>query len=149
MRNNLLASSICNPKVITREMELNYKKIWMEYLSSGFRDQGSGVRSLESGDAVGDAISAASRLRMAMVKLEAGEYSQAMEISSSLLDKNGVSHLAWYILGVSRFRLGREQDAVDALNQSLSLNRNNPGARELLEEIRLRSAALEEQPFGL
>ena len=141
MRKNLLASSICNPKVITREMELNFKRIWVEYLSSGVRDQGSGFREE---DAVGDAITAASRLRMAMVKLEKGEYGQAIEISSSLAGENGVSYLAWYVLGVSHFRLGREEDAIKALNKSLSLNSSNPGAWKALGEVYLSKGEIDE-----
>ncbi|RZB34890.1 MAG: protein O-GlcNAc transferase [Desulfobacteraceae bacterium Eth-SRB1] len=167
MRKNLLASSICNPRVITREMELNFKRIWMEYQESGIRGQGSEVREQKSGvrshpgemrpavvnefhragragDTVGDAISAASRLRMAMVKLEKGEYGQAIEISSSLVDENGVSYLACYILGVSHFRLGREKDAIEALNKSLSLNNSNPGVWKALGEIYLSMGEIDE-----
>ena len=149
MRKNLLASSICNPKVITREMELNFKRIWMEYQETGVRrqetedrrqrtedgGQETGNRKQKEEDVIGDAISAASRLRMAMVKLEVGEFSQAAEISSSLIGEESLSPLAWHLLGVSKHRLGKEEEAIDALGKSLSLNANNPGARELMEEI--------------
>ena len=176
MRKNLLASSICNPKVITREMELNYKRIWMEYTEEGIgkreeaenhreekrrkKEEGIGKREEDRGkrqegrgsrpeDSLGEAISAASRLRMAMVKLEAGEYEKAVEISSSLIGSNGVSSLAWYVLGVSYHRLEKEQDALHALEECLSLDENNTGARMMLEEIRGRSTAFEERPCGL
>jgi protein O-GlcNAc transferase len=144
MRKNLLASSICNPRVIAREMELNFKAIWMEYLSSGIRDQGSGIQKqdlIEKGqaeeDVVQDAITAASRLRMAMIKLEKGEYVQAVEISSALVDEKGVAYLAWYILGISYFRLGRVEKAIKAMNTSLGLNPGNEGAWKVLREIYL------------
>jgi len=149
MRKNLLASSICNPRVITREMELNFKKIWIEHLNSKFRIKNSGVRSQTSGAEVDEAISAASRLRMAMVKLEAGEFDRAAEISSSLVEEESVSSLAWYLLGVSNYRLGKKDEAVNALDNSLRVDSNNAGARQLLEKIRINSAMAEERPDGL
>ncbi len=144
MRKNLLASSICNPRVITREMELNFKRIWMEGRGSGIRGQGSGVRGQGSEDTVGDAITAASKLRMAMVKLEKGEYGQAVEISSSLLGEDGISPLAFYVLGVSRYRLGEDERAIEALKKSLSLNSRNPGAWRALGEIYLSKGEIDE-----
>jgi protein O-GlcNAc transferase len=142
MRKNLLASSICNPKVITREMELNFKRIWLEYLSPGIEDQGSKVMEQDKADkgqnakgSVEAAITAASRLRIAMVKLEKKEYGQAIEISSSLVDEKGVAHLAWYILGISYFKLNRTEEAIEALNKSLALKTENPGAWKVLGEI--------------
>ena len=130
MRKNLLASSICNPKVITREMELNFKRIWME--------------GRRSGDTVGEAITAASKLRMAMVKLEKGEYEQAIEISSSLLGEDGISPLAFYVLGVSRHRLGEDEGAIEALKKSLSLNSRNPGVWKALGEAYLSKGEIDE-----
>lgn len=142
MRKNLLASSICNPKVITREMELNFKRIWLKYRTPGIKDQGSTVmeqdkadKSQDVKDSVEAAITAASRLRMAMIKLEKKAYGQAIEISSSLVDEKGVAHLAWYILGISYFKLNRTKEAIEALNKSLSLNTENPGAWKVLGEI--------------
>ena len=151
MRKNLLASSICNPKVITREMELNFKRIWIEYLSSGIRDQESTFMEQDRADkgqtakdAVEDAITSASRLRMAMVKLEKEEYGQAIEISSSLVNENGVAYLAWYILGISHFKLDREKEAIEALNKSLILNTENSGAWKVLGEIYLSKGKIDE-----
>ncbi len=164
MRKNLLASSICNPKVITREMELNFKRIWMEYLEAGVgnkaeasakaegeakAEEGGGHPSLprlrrirRAGDEnqktskdIEDQITAASKLRMAMVKLQAGEFVQALEMSSALVDLDGVSPLAWYVIGVSNYRLGQEERAIEALNKSIGLNGRNPGAWKVLGEV--------------
>lgn len=142
MRKNLLASSICNPKVITRELELRLKNIWIEYLESGAKSQEPGAEEAHaigggqgSGEMMEGAISAASRLRIAMVKLESGEYNQAIEICSHLLDSEGVAPLAWHVLGIAHYRADSEEDAIAALRKSLELDRHNVGAWKLLGEI--------------
>ncbi len=200
MRKNLLASSICNPRVITREMELNFKRIWMEYLQAEGRGQKtegrrekavgsrqeavgsipkseSGSQEIEKGsrrtedrrekavgsrheavgskqeavgsreerkDTMGNDITAASRLRMAMVKLENAEFDQAIEISSALFGVDGVSHLAWYVIGLSHYRSGQKEEAIRALKTSLSQNNKNAGAWELLGEIYLSRGEIDE-----
>jgi len=166
MRKNLLASPICNPQVTTREIELRLKKIWMEYVKEQTEAQGSSSRvpgsremdrrppeSLsptknprgrdESGgvsgqdDPFGHAITAASKLRVAMVKLREGEFRQAMEISRELLDLEGISPLAWYVLGLSHYRLGENEQAIEALEHSLKLDPKNAGAWKVVGEIHL------------
>jgi predicted O-linked N-acetylglucosamine transferase (SPINDLY family) len=187
MRKNLLASSICNPKVITREMELNFKRIWMEYLSSEVRGQRSEVRGQRSEvrgqkeevrrkriEDRGERGELARRqsggvgghpgeMRSAVVNEfhRAGRsggskeeredtmgnditYEQAIEISSSLLGENGISPLAWYVLGVSRHRLGEDEGAIEALKKSLSLNSRNPGVWKALGEAYLSKGEIDE-----
>ncbi len=155
MRKNLLASSICNPIVFVREFELNLKKIWLKHLESndkaevnGLKNEGISEKQVEktpeAEEALQKAISDTSRLRMAMVKLKAGEFKKAAKISSSLVGNNGVSPLAWYVLGVSRYHLGDDKKAMEALKKSLSLNNENIGALKMLGEIYLTKKHFDE-----
>ncbi len=152
MRKNLLASSICNPIVFVRELELNLKKIWMEYLNSGLQVADCDIENEKNRqnkatpnciEDIGSAITDASKLRLAMVKLRAGEFEQAKNISSNLIGNNGVSHLAWYVLGVSRYHLGDEKKAMEALIKSINLNSKNTGAWKILGEIYLTQDKIE------
>ena len=104
----------------------------------------SGGSKEEREDTMGNDITAASKLRMAMVKLEREEYEQAIEISSSLLGENGISPLAFYVLGVSRHRLGEDEGAIEALKKSLSLNSRNPGVWKALGEAYLSKGEIDE-----
>jgi predicted Zn-dependent protease len=137
IRSRLLASSICNPKVITREMELHYRRIWTEYLAMGAAEWKPAEQSAESGVSMKSAITAVGRVRMAMVKLEAGRFEEAIEICSKLVDSSETSPLAQYVLGVALHRLGRDIEAIEALEMSLMQRQDNPGAWKLLGELYL------------
>ncbi|MBN2468420.1 MAG: tetratricopeptide repeat protein [Deltaproteobacteria bacterium] len=138
MRKRLLASSICNPRVITREMELYYKKIWMEDMINAEREHfADRDRSASEAGVADHSIAAASRLRMAMVKLQIEEYEEAIAVCSELVNDETVSSLAYYIQGVSYKKLGKEQKAIEALKESLNKDSDNSGAWELLGNIYL------------
>ena len=110
----------------------------------GRKAEGAEGSREEKEDTVGSAIIAASRLRMAMVKLENAEFDQAIEISSALFGVDGVSHLAWYVIGLSHYRSGQKEEAIRALKTSLSQNNKNAGAWELLGEIYLSRGEIDE-----
>ncbi|MCF8067751.1 MAG: tetratricopeptide repeat protein [Desulfobacterales bacterium] len=144
MRKRLIASSICNPEVFTRELELKLKKIWLDYLRKGSTGLNMKENIIEPTDEQLDGeISNASRLRMAMVKLKACDYESAIEISNSLLNSNGISYLAWYVLGASHLGLGDNEKAFDAISKSLSLNDNNAGAWKMLGELNILNDDIE------
>ena len=87
-----------------------------------------------------DAISAMSTLRMAMVKLEAGEFEKALEIGKGLTENDKISSLAWYVMGVAHSKIGEEEEAIRALEISLRNDALNKGAQQLLEVLRPHSA---------
>nr|MBP7321821.1 tetratricopeptide repeat protein [Deltaproteobacteria bacterium] len=138
MRRNLLASSICNPRVFTRELEVHLKKIWADYGKEASLEMPADARSSQTGDSMDLVIRGMSMLRMAMVKLEAGEPEKALEISLRLIDTTGIASLAWYVAGVAYQKLGRSEEAIASLKHSLSLNDRNPGAWKLLGEMHLQ-----------
>ena len=145
MRKNLIASSICNPEVFTRELELRLRKIWKDFIENDGKKSVPEITSVQegntalheapSGDSVGKAIVSASNLRMAMVKLKTGEYKKAIEISTHLVGEPGISSLAWYVMGVSYFRLNETELAIEALINSLKQNDANIGAWKTLGEV--------------
>ena len=79
-----------------------------------------------------------------MVKLQAGEFEQAIQICSSLIGNNGVTPLALYVLGVSQYRLGEREKAVNSLLNSIRFNEKNQGAWKILGEIYLSQDKISE-----
>jgi len=136
MRKRLLASSICNPEVFTRELELKLKKIWFEFRQGSAEDIEQNHKTTDPSKSHLDAaISDSSHLRMAMVKLKSCEYKSAIALCNSLLNSNGISHLAWYVLGAAHFGMGDNEKALNAISKSLSLNDQNAGAWKMLGEL--------------
>jgi len=152
MRKNLIASPICNPAIVTREIELNIKKIWAEYLHGQNKSKSDFTKiekceqkscNSDESNILETAITDASRLRLAMIKLKAGEYEKALEISSSLVTKKGISSLALYVHGVSLFRLDQPEKAISALNKSLDFDNKNSGAWKILGELYLSEGKID------
>jgi tetratricopeptide (TPR) repeat protein len=73
-----------------------------------------------------------------MVKLKAGDFDQAIELCTGLIYSDQYSPLAWYLLGVALYSLGDGEKAMEALETSLTLRSDNPGALKLLGEIYLK-----------
>lgn len=149
MRKNLLASSICNPLILTREVELQLKQIWAAYREFEAESCAEADRQLGARDRMDQVIRAMSTLRMAMVKLETGQPQIALDMSLPLTKHGEVSALAWYVVGVAYGKLVREEDAVEALKNSLAINSNNPGAWKLLGTLYLMKNRIEEARFCL
>ena len=68
--------------------------------------------------------------------LDAGQFSQAVELLRQLVPKwDGNGWRLYYHLGYASVRLGLTEQAIDYLNKSLSLKRNNAGSQSLLAYI--------------
>jgi predicted O-linked N-acetylglucosamine transferase (SPINDLY family) len=140
MRKRLMASSICNPEVFTREFELKLKQIWTERLHQAGAEKNAAPLDSSPADAnasgfMDRSIQAMGQLRMAMVKLKHGEYQKAIDLAIPKQDTDSLAALAAYIRGVASYQLDKPEEAVSALERCLVQDPENSGARELLQHI--------------
>ncbi len=84
------------------------------------------------------------RIQLGLVYLQEGNAAQAAKEITLAFERNATfgeplsieaSSEARYLLGVAYANMGRLQDARDQAERSLAINPNNPGAKDLLQQI--------------
>ncbi|MDY6906215.1 MAG: tetratricopeptide repeat protein [Thermodesulfobacteriota bacterium] len=139
VRQRLMASAICNPEVVTREMELYFHDIWRQ--KTGVRQAGEDAEDM----GMEGFISAAGKIRLAMVKYKNGAFQAAVNICEAVIESEADPPApAYYLLGLASNRLGNSDKALASLQQAISLNPENPDAWQALGEFYIEHNAIDD-----
>lgn len=138
VRQRLRASAICNPEVVTREMELNFHEIWRQ------KTDATPQPGKPANETMGGFISAVGRMRLAMVKYKNGAFRETVDLCEALIHGGeSEASLAYYLLGLASNRLGETDKALDALQRYTRINPESPDAWQALGEFHIEHDNIE------
>lgn len=135
-----LGSGMLSSEILRRHgnVSLAHTKLGLAYLMEGDEDKGfSTLRSATDSDNQGDSLFTRSEFALISSYLTGGRPKMALAGARKMLERNPQNRLALNVVGIALQRMGKEDEAIQALRGALEIIPGDVSASENLARIEL------------